>query len=36
LCSSEEESEDEDWGMLPWQRDVFSASSSEEADDDEE
>ncbi|KAH9514365.1 hypothetical protein Btru_028951 [Bulinus truncatus] len=35
LCSSDEDSEDEDSDMLPWQRDVFSASSSEEADSDE-
>ena len=36
LCSSEEESEDEDWNMLPWQRDVFSASSDEEQENEEE
>ncbi|KAK6970397.1 hypothetical protein BgiMline_026049 [Biomphalaria glabrata] len=35
LFSSDEESEDEDSDMLPWQRDVFSASSDEEVDSDE-
>ncbi|CAL1533161.1 unnamed protein product [Lymnaea stagnalis] len=36
LCSSDDDSEDEDIDMLPWQRDVFSASSDEEADSDDE
>ncbi|XP_059145382.1 INO80 complex subunit D-like [Physella acuta] len=36
LCSSDDDSEDEDIDMLPWQREIFSASSDDEADSDDE